>query len=386
MIEGRTFSMNAYIVKPGDTLGKIAKKRLGAAGRWREIAEINHIVQPHLIRVGMSLKMPRTEPALLEPVRAEPLRAESPSTAAASTVRFSEEGKHVFYVDSQPPEKRSLGRLFRKGLYRTGELEPETYLNNLSVSVMRQIGLTKSERNVLLATAENEGNLDAINTWDANFLSFGMFQWTAGQANAKGELASLLHRLQTTQPSTFAHYFGEYGLSASVGGNPAYGDLSIKGKTLKSSDDKAKLRDYGWIYRFVRSSRDPSVQQTQIVHAIDRLDQFYYQPKNALLGLSLSEVVTSEYGVALLLDNHVNRPAHPVKSLAKAISALGYSKEKIVNGDDQTESALVRRYLAIRHDTSMTDSKSRAQVTKGYVDGGDISAARGSFKSGRNNR
>ena len=195
--------MNTYTVKTGDTLGKIAKKKLGAAGRWREIAEINHIVKPHLIRVGMVLRLPRIETALPAPSTPTPRPSVSGDTAE---VRFQEEGKHVFYKDGDPPEKKVLGRLFRKGISRNGEIEPETYLENISQADMNRIKLTSSERNVLLAASENEGNLDAINTWDANFLSFGMFQWTAGQVNQIGELASLLHRLQTSLSSTFNHF------------------------------------------------------------------------------------------------------------------------------------------------------------------------------------
>jgi nucleoid-associated protein YgaU len=38
--------MAEYIVKPGDTLSKIATSKLGSAGKWRVIAELNGIVNP----------------------------------------------------------------------------------------------------------------------------------------------------------------------------------------------------------------------------------------------------------------------------------------------------------------------------------------------------
>jgi nucleoid-associated protein YgaU len=38
--------MAKYIVKPGDTLSKIATSKFASAGKWRVIAELNGIVNP----------------------------------------------------------------------------------------------------------------------------------------------------------------------------------------------------------------------------------------------------------------------------------------------------------------------------------------------------
>ena len=50
--------MTEYTVQPGDTLGKIAAKTLGAAGRYMEIAKANGMDDPNQIRVGQVLKIP----------------------------------------------------------------------------------------------------------------------------------------------------------------------------------------------------------------------------------------------------------------------------------------------------------------------------------------
>lgn len=47
-----------YTVKEGDTLRKIAKKELGSAGRWHEIASKNHIRDGKALHKGQKLKMP----------------------------------------------------------------------------------------------------------------------------------------------------------------------------------------------------------------------------------------------------------------------------------------------------------------------------------------
>lgn len=50
-----------YTVKPGDTLSGIAKNQLGAATKWRDIADANKDVlpDPNKLQVGMKLKLPR---------------------------------------------------------------------------------------------------------------------------------------------------------------------------------------------------------------------------------------------------------------------------------------------------------------------------------------
>lgn len=46
-----------YTVKKGDSLSKIASTTLGSAQRWREIAKLNGIRKPYLIRPGQVLTL-----------------------------------------------------------------------------------------------------------------------------------------------------------------------------------------------------------------------------------------------------------------------------------------------------------------------------------------
>lgn len=49
-----------YTVQPGDTLSLIAKRRLGNAGRFSEIAALNGIQNPNVISVGQVLRIPQS--------------------------------------------------------------------------------------------------------------------------------------------------------------------------------------------------------------------------------------------------------------------------------------------------------------------------------------
>lgn len=56
-------SFTLHVVERGDTLGKIARDRLGDAQRWREIFDMNRdrLVDPDRIYCGMTLRVPKPE-------------------------------------------------------------------------------------------------------------------------------------------------------------------------------------------------------------------------------------------------------------------------------------------------------------------------------------
>jgi nucleoid-associated protein YgaU len=52
-----------YVVEKGDTLAKIAEKKLGSAEKWKEIARANGIDDPETLRVGQKLSIPDAQNA-----------------------------------------------------------------------------------------------------------------------------------------------------------------------------------------------------------------------------------------------------------------------------------------------------------------------------------
>ena len=370
--------MAEYIVKPGDTLSKIATSKLGAAGQWRVIAELNGIINPNRIRVGQRLQLPGSVTEVPSVVNT----SEGVQAVSKDRVRISAEGKVVYATLIAKPEKIFVGRLHRKGLYRMGLHDPENYIANHRIK-LQEVNLTDSEMNVIFATSENEGNLDAVNTWDNQFLSFGMFQWTAGGAGKPGELPALLKIIKDSYPDNFQHYWGQFGLDVVDVGNKT-GWFSYRGEKLVSAADKSILREHIWAYRFARAGADIEVQAAQIRHAVNRIKQFYFVSSSKLNGYSLADLITSEYGVALLLDNHVNRPGYVHSCLAAALDRSSLSAEELSRGDDEEEQLVIKNYLDVRETYGrypMTDARQRASVTRGYVVDGIISSSRGSLVS-----
>ncbi len=288
--------------------------------------------------------------------------------------------------------RRKRFRRFRLGLFSTGDQKPLSFVES-NVEKLRALGVTQSEINVMMAVAENEGNLDAINTWDSAFLSFGLFQWTGGQRSEPGELPAFLARVKAEEPDLFDKYCGQHGLdisdirpagweSSKTG--PITARFVLRGQTIRSATDKAQLRQGPWAFYFWRAGQDPAVQAMEVKHALARLEQFYDTDSYTAGGHRIAALVSSEYGVGLILDNHVNRPAYVGRCLEKALDRTGLGNPAGWGTEQELE--LIAAYLDIRvtHGGSpMTDAAKRARVTKKYLDRGVISDQRGSFERSR---
>jgi hypothetical protein len=367
--------MGNYTVQAGDTLSGIAAKTLGDSGKWRLLMELNRLANPDRLRVGQVLHTPEAAQDVPEPRAA----ASAGQQAGTAAVRIVEQGKVVFAI-AENEQWVKIGTRYKAGLYRVGRYAPEAFIQQHG-ALLDNLALRPTEIRVMAATAKNEGNLDAINTWDSQFLSFGMFQWTAGSADRAGELAALLARIKGHYPDDYQHYFGRFGLDV-VDTGSVTGWLSLKGETLRSKAQKQRLRDDIWAYRFAIAGADPQVQAAEVAHAVGRIRQFYPKPSRKLGGHALADLITSEYGVALLLDNHVNRPGYVHSCVAEAITRCGLTPQRLADGGSADEQAVIDAYLQVRETYGrypMTDAAQRARVTLGYLTAGEISAQRGSF-------
>jgi len=237
--------------------------------------------------------------------------------------------------------------------------------------------ISKSVRNVVAAMSSVEGGLESVNSYDNAHLSFGAFQWTAGSEGDPGELAVLLSRFKGRDPAAFQECFGVYGLDANVEDEGATtGLISLNGTVLKTSDQKDVLRGIVWAYRFWRAGHHQSLRTCQFLLAASRIDRF---ANIGVEGEPLREWMSSELGIALILDEHVNRPGHVPRTLRDAIDSLGARSSDLSGWSDQQEHRLIDAYLLKRDATNMTDSRRRAARIENYVRMGKLSDNRGTF-------
>jgi hypothetical protein len=275
-----------------------------------------------------------------------------------------------------------FAKQFKLGLFNAGQTSIGAFLKSNREAFA---STDKSLLNIMGAVSANEGKLEAINTWDNCFLSFGAYQWTVGQAGGAGELASVLDALRSDAPEAYATYFGQYGLQPgtvkrSKGLLPT-GFLELNGQVLATPEAKENLRQPVWAYRFWRAGHDRVVRRCEVEQCAKRIDVFYRIPRAELGGHAISDFITSEFGIALILDQHVNRPGHVVATVRDAVAHVvsGGTSPDPANWTDNEEQQVIDAYLALRQGTNMTDSQKRAESIRQAVVARALSEERNSF-------
>ena len=187
-----------------------------------------------------------------------PAHTPTPAPNSLSIVSVVGRKNRQFLEVSDGVHKKRFGR-YGKGLYTVGTQKPANFVNT-HADKLRALKITESEIKVMISVAENEGNLDAINTWDNAFLSFGLFQWTAGTGNSKGELPALVARIKDADTDLFERYFGQHGLDvAGTAPGDMRGKFSLRGTILNSPDAKSQLRQASWAFYFWLAGQDPAI-------------------------------------------------------------------------------------------------------------------------------
>jgi len=271
------------------------------------------------------------------------------------------------------PDGSHFASACKVGFYAKGVIGLETYIAAEGVALVQ----TPSVLRVLIAVARNEGPLEAINSYDNSFMSAGFQQWTLGPKNDPGELPVLLARVAATDATAFSDCFGRYALGAKANGGRS-GFLSLAGTAVISADAKEQFRSKEWAYRFWRAGHHPSFRTAQVSLAAERIGIARALP---VRGHTAASWLTSEHGVALLLDEHVNRPGHLPGTLEEAVDELvsSGSPDDPARWGQNEEAMLIRAYAEARTRTSMTDPVGRANRLAASRMAGKLSDARGSF-------
>lgn len=229
---------------------------------------------------------------------------------------------------------------------------------------------------VLSASSANEGRLEAVNSYDNAFLSFGVLQWTAGSSDAEGELPALLAALRAASPAAYQVCFGAFGLDLRVDAGDTTGRFVLDGTVLATAAQKAPLRNVLWAYRFWRAGHHPDVRRAQFRHAARRIRTM---TRLVVAKRPIGAWLTSERGLAQVFDQHVNRPGHVVATLRAGLDRIGATNEDPAQWTAAREAALLKAYLSAREGTSMTHPVQRAQKIEALVAAGKLKSERGSF-------
>jgi peptidoglycan endopeptidase LytF len=203
-----------------------------------------------------------------------------------------------------------------QGVSYIGSSRPE-----IPLSVFSRLGLNENLANALKFVSRNEGNFDAINSYDEGIFSYGFIQF----AGNGGGLAPLLATIKHKAPKLYEDFFQKFGIDV---------DFSLENGLLKNTrivvinpyDKGGKYIVYGkeaeqvlsldkQLYGvFIRAGHHLPIITLQIDSAI----QNFVKPAlgirlHLLIGtLNINEVlitdlISSPMGLALLVDLTVNR-------------------------------------------------------------------------------
>lgn len=296
----------------------------------------------------------------------------------------SGDGFHFENGKAVAPDGTVFGTKFKLGIFNFGETSIRSFVG---ANPQAFPNLSQSRLRVMSAVSANEGRLEAINTWDSAFLTFGCFQWTVGADNAAGELPAMVNQLKQSDAAAFEELLGQFGLDidsvSSPAGSTPTGFFSLHGKPVKSAADKeAKLRTLEMAFRFFKAGQDQRLRVVEVEYAAARIDLFYRDPNHLIKKRFIGDYVSSEFGVALVLDEHVNRPAHVPRTLSGAVDEFiaATGKTDPATWTDADEAGLLNLYIQRRSTSGMTDSDKRAKAVRDAVAAGLASAARGSFQ------
>ncbi|HLH15931.1 MAG TPA: hypothetical protein VKX45_01860 [Bryobacteraceae bacterium] len=254
---------------------------------------------------------------------------------------------------------------------------------------------------VVRAIAPNEGRLDGMNRADAAIVSAGIQQWGA---HSDPELSGLLRRFKAENPDEFELYFGIYRLDVRGAGalgatlqerlvnqaaKPAGVDIVVRDLALPPSADRGAffieapaggriVRDSAWAARFREAAiASAAFRAAQIREGAARFDRILrtVPTLNVTLNgvrrsLPTNQVITSQLGVALILDQHINAPGNLASrrgrtgDLQRAADRVGsrpdlaaldvaitanYANHRVMNDAVARASAIRRSGLSDRH-------------------------------------
>lgn len=245
--------------------------------------------------------------------------------------------------------------------------------------------ITSDEKEILIAMSENEGNMDAIQSYDSEVVTVGAMQKTVKDEvdmEGKGELTIQLAKFRDMHPYLYKFHMLDCGWSVEGSGLEAtiyYEDkLLTGGEKLTSTELKNIIRQncnakaYGSIIKnkplaaLLKVILLPEYLDLQVRDFIERLHEA--ENTSVTTTTKIKDYIKSQFGRAVVLDHHINRPGFVKKDFKDAVDSF-FAKNPKVNANpelwgndfDIYESKILEEYKSFRR---MTDSITRYNSLK----------------------
>lgn len=179
--------------------------------------------------------------------------------------------------------------------------------------LFQQAGMSEAERRVFLAVSGLEGGFDSVNTYDTGWVSVGFIQFAA-LSSGSGSLGEVLREWKSLSPTSFEQEFRRFGLDVTPDGALVALHLDT-GQELAGPDAARQIiRDKRLAAVFQRAGRvSPEFRVAQV-----RVAHHMYYPAampltirfpNYSARISVGDLITSEAGLAVLMDRKVHTGA-----------------------------------------------------------------------------
>ena len=209
--------------------------------------------------------------------------------------------------------------------------------------------VSQDESRILIAMSANEGNLDAVQSYDSEILTAGASQKTINSLGA-GELPTQMNKFKEQFPQLFDKYFKCCGWDVRLksGDYVAYYN-DVTGAELKNiirngytADTYGKFVPNKAVAIFAEAIDTDEYKELQVLDFIDRLRlALNIIPKG--YSYQIASYVKSNLGKATVLDHHVNRPNNVSKYFGIALDSF-FSKNPNVSKNPNTWGALHNKY------------------------------------------
>jgi len=246
--------------------------------------------------------------------------------------------------------------------------------------------ITNDEKAILIAMSENEGKMDAIQSYDSEVITAGAMQKTVKDGaglEGKGELSTQFAKFRDSYPELYERYAIYCGWSVEGSGTSSviyYSDSALTlGKKITSSELKnlVRLGCSQSSYRQAVHNKPlaallkiislPQYLDLQILDFVQRLHDAESQVVT-IDNKQIKKFIKSNFGRAVILDHSVNRPGYVKPDFKKALENFN-THNPTVSLDPQSwgenhndyEGKLLDEYKLTRR---MTDSSARFNSLK----------------------
>lgn len=263
------------------------------------------------------------------PIPADLLLAagDPPAFAAAvapllTTVRF-DDGETLTY-----PSHIALPKAFAYYRFPQGTVAYGPRVADLPAAevdaLFKAAGMTPSEQRIAFAVSRLEGGFESVNTYDTGYVSVGFIQFIT-MDDGKHSLAEVLLREKAEHPDDFARDFHAFGLDVTPDGvfaavDPATGaELTGADAVRKTVDDKRLVAVFQRAGRHSMAFRAAQIEVAK-AHYWPTDDTFAITVNDQMVTGKVSDVISSEAGIATLFDRKVNRGS--IKPFAEVLTKV----------------------------------------------------------------